>query len=200
VSSKGRILIYDYREGYVIDATTGEVVDRVYDYSPAGGCPEDRGDAGRLSRNSRVTQPVSYEYYKNRVLYEKAMRLENLGFVVDYDRLFTIGFKKALRKESSVRVEWAFKETGLLPELEGILREIEVKAPHVLTRSRRSLLVIAYAIRELRAGRTPSYSESPVRGLVREGLFRRALGIALRLYKELDSTGGGAVAEAPGRS
>ena len=200
MSSKGRILIYDYREGYVIDATTGEVVDRVYDYSPTGVCSENCGGAGRPSRNSRAAQPVSYEYYRDRELYKKAKRLENLGFVVDYSTLFSVGFKKALQKESSVRVEWAFKETGLLPELEGILREIEVKAPHVLTRSRRSLLVIAYAIRELRAGRVPSYSESPVRGLVREALFRRALGIALRLYKELDNTGGGAVAEAPGRS
>ncbi len=199
MSSRGRILIYDYEEGYVIDATTGEVVDRIYDYSPTGICPGGCGDAGRPSRNKQA-KPVSYEYYRNMELYKKATRLENLGFVVDYERIFTIGFKKALQKESSIRVEWAFKEMGLLPELEGILREIELKAPHVLTRSRRSLLVIAYAIRELRAGRVPSYSESPVRGLVREGLFRRALGIALRLYKELDNNGGGAVAEVPGRS
>jgi len=34
VSSRGRILIYDYREGCVIDAETGEVVERIYDYSP----------------------------------------------------------------------------------------------------------------------------------------------------------------------
>ena len=199
MSNKGRILIYDYREGYVIDATTGEVVDRIYDYSQTGICPGSCGDAGRPSR-SKQAKPVPYEYYRDRELYKKATRLENLGFVVDYSTLFSVGFKRALQKESSIRVEWAFKEMGLLPELEGILKEIEVKAPHVLTRSRRSLLVIAYAIRELRAGRRPSYSKSPVRGLVREGLFRRALRVALRLYKELDNTGGGAVAEVPGRS
>jgi hypothetical protein len=200
VSSRGRILIYDYEEGYVIDATTGEVVDRIYDYSPTGICPGGCGDTRRPRRNNQVTPPASHEYYRNRRLYEKVRRLEDSGFVVDYNRLFSVGFKRVLQKQSSIRVEGVFRERGLLPELEGILREIELKAPHVLARSRRSLLVIAYAIRELRAGRVPSYSKSPVRGLVREGLFRRALGIALRLYKELDNNGGGAVAEVPGHS
>ncbi|MEM0235271.1 hypothetical protein [Thermofilum sp.] len=42
-------LIYDYTEGYVIDAETGEVVDRIYDYSP----PRPRSDDGAVAENKK---------------------------------------------------------------------------------------------------------------------------------------------------
>jgi hypothetical protein len=187
VSSRDRILIYDYQEGYVIDAETGEVVERIYDYSPPS-----RGDACSrgAERDARQRREFksSYERYKEHCrVYREARRLEERGFVVDYSRLFTVGFKNSLRKRMSVAVEQRFRELGLLPELEEILEEIGEKAPHVLARSRRAQLLIAYALRELRAGRRPSYSQSPVKDLVHESLFRTALKIAQRLYKALHS-------------
>jgi len=189
VSSR-RALIYDYQEGYVIDAETGEVVDRIYDCSP----PRSRGEAaGAQSDSSRlVHKPVSQRYYRERRLYSKARRLEERGYVVDYARLFTVGFKRSLKRSTSVLVEQRFRELGILGELEAIIKEIEDKAPHILARTRAAQLLIAYALRELRAKRWPSYSLSPVRDVVNDSLFRTAVKIALRLHKQ-----GGAVASAP---
>jgi hypothetical protein len=95
VSSRGRILIYDYREGCVIDAETGEVVERIYDYSP----PSRDSESCEGKRGSqRGVQVVSRRYYRNRSLYAKAKRLERKGFVVDYSRLFSVGFKWSLKR------------------------------------------------------------------------------------------------------
>jgi hypothetical protein len=197
VSSRGRVLVYDYQEGYVIDAETGEVVDRIYDYSPpsrgADTCPSVERDA-----RQRREFKSSYERYKEHYrVYREARRLEERGFVVDYSRLFTVGFKNSLRRRTSVAVEQRFRELGLLDELNKIIEEIGERAPHVLARSRRAQLLIAYALRELRAGRRPSYSQCPVKDLVHESLFRATLKVAQRLYKALYSGGGERVAEAP---
>ena len=193
MSSRGRILIYDYREGCVIDAETGEVVERIYDYSPPSRDVEKCGDEKRSS--PRRAQVVSRKYYRNRSLYAKAKRLERKGFVVDYSKLFSVGFKWSLKRPSSLKLEQFFKELGLLPELEEIIREISREAPHLLTRSRRAQLLIAYVLRELRAGRTPSYSE--FKDIVSDGLFRKAVRIANRLlYKTTNSNRGVHLAEA----
>jgi hypothetical protein len=39
---------------------------------------------------------VTRKYYRNRSLYAKARRLEKKRFVVDYSKLFSIGFKQCL--------------------------------------------------------------------------------------------------------
>jgi hypothetical protein len=140
VSSRGRVLIYDYEEGYVVDAETGEVVERIYDYSPPSGDME----LCEGKRGSRRAQVVSRRYYRNRSLYAKAKRLERKGFVIDYSRLFSVGFKWSLKRPSSIKLEQFFRELGLLPELEEIIGEIGREAPHLLTRSRRAQLLIAY--------------------------------------------------------
>jgi hypothetical protein len=197
VSSRGRVLVYDYQEGYVIDAETGEVVDRIYDYSPPSRGAECSKSIERDAHQRREFKS-SYERYKEHYrVYREARRLEERGFVVDYSRLFTVGFKNSLRRRTSVAVEQRFRELGLLDELNKIIEEIGEKAPHVLARSRRAQLLIAYALRELRAGRRPSYSQSPVKDLIHESLFRATLKIAQRLYNALYSGGGERVAEAP---
>jgi hypothetical protein len=197
VSSRGRVLVYDYQEGYVIDAETGEVVDRIFDYSPPSRGADTCSRSVERDARQRREFKSSYERYKEHYrVYREARRLEERGFVVDYSRLFTVGFKNSLRRRASVAVEQRFRELGLLPELEEILEEVGERAPHVLARSRRAQLLIAYALRELRAGRWPSYSQSPVKDLVHESLFRTALKIAQGLYKALYSGGGERVAEA----
>ena len=192
MSSRNRVLIYDYREGCVVDAETGEVVERIYDYSPPS---RDVEKCGEKSGSPRRAQVVSRKYYRDRSLYSKAKRLERKGFVVDYSKLFSVGFKWSLKRPSSLKLEQFFRELGLLPELEEIIREIGKAAPHLLTRSRRAQLLIAYVLRELRAGRTPSYSE--FKDIVSDGLFRKAVRIASRLlYKTPNSNRGVHLAEA----
>ena len=192
MSSRNRVLIYDYREGCVVDAETGEVVERIYDYSPPS---RDVEKCGEKSGSPRRAQVVSRKYYRDRSLYSKAKRLERKGFVVDYSKLFSVGFKWSLKRPSSLKLEQFFRELGLLPELEEIIREIGKAAPHLLTRSRRAQLLIAYVLRELRAGRTPSYSE--FKDIVSDGLFRKAVRIANSLlYKATNSNRGVHLAEA----
>jgi len=186
VSSRNRVLIYDYEEGCVVDAETGEVVERIYDYSPPS---RDVEKCGEKSGSPRRAQVVSRKYYRNRGLYAKARRLERKGFVVDYSRLFSVGFKWSLKRPSSIKLEQFFRELGLLPELEEIIGEIGREAPHLLTRSRRAQLLVAYVLRELRAGRTPSYSE--FKDIVSDGLFRKAVRIASRLLYKAPSSGRG---------
>jgi len=192
VSIRNRVLIYDYEEGCVVDAETGEVVERIYDYSPPSRDTESCGDGKRGSQ--RRAQIVSKRYYRNRGLYAKARRLERKGFVVDYSRLFSVGFKWSLKRPSSLRLEQFFRELGLLPELEEIIGEIAREAPHLLTRSRRAQLLVAYVLRELRAGRMPSYSE--FKDIVSDGLFRKAVRIANRLLYKTNSNRGVRLAEA----
>ena len=190
MSSNSRILVYDYQEGYVIDAETGEVVDRIYDCSPPRSREEVAG--AQLSNGSRLVRlPVSQKYYRERRLYSKARRLEERGYVVDYARLFSVGFKRSLKRESSVKLEQYFRELGILDELVQVLREIESTAPHVLARSWRAQLLIAYAVRELRAGRRPRYAV--VKGVVHDSLFRKAVEVAKQLLYNTPTSSRGLV-------
>lgn len=173
------IYIYDYCEGYVIDASTGEVVDRIFDYSPQGYVSEGESVNRFVRRSCLGRRSVKLR------LYRKAKRFEERGFVVDYSRLFSSGFKRSVLHEKSVKAEVFFNHTGLLGELEEVLREVGEKAPQLLTRSRRSQLVLAYVIRELKAGRKPRYRD--VKGLVGDTTFRKILMVA---QKYLERNGG----------
>ena len=76
------------------------MVDRVYDYSPRQ-CSSDL-DQG-VARGSERRSPVSRGYRRMSALYRAARRLEERGYVVDYARLFSVGFKRSLKRESSVK-------------------------------------------------------------------------------------------------
>ena len=171
--------IYDYCEGYVIDAETGEVVDRIFDYSPPAHSTDHNTERPLNYNNNRLVHPALRGYYKNRRLYAKARRLEERGFVVDYSRLFDVGFKRSVLHEKSVKAEIFFNHAGLLAELEGIIREISERAPYLLARSRRGQLALAYVIKKMREGEKPRYRE--LRGIVSENAFRRALRAAEKL-------------------
>jgi len=173
--SRQPVYVYEYSEGYVINSSTGEVVDRIFDYSPQAHHSIDHC-ADRSLNHSRLIHPVLRGYHKNRRLYARARRLEEKGFVVDYNKLFDIGFKKSVLHEKSVKAERLFNHLGLLTELEEIIGEVSKRAPHLLARSRRGQLALAYVIRELRTSRRPRYSE--LRGIVSESAFRNILRIA----------------------
>jgi len=65
-------LVYDYSEGYVIDAETGEVVDRIYDYSPPRRAEsyEVEPEHGKVKyRPGRLRRLI--EVYKKLAVYEE---------------------------------------------------------------------------------------------------------------------------------
>ncbi|MEM1930275.1 MAG: hypothetical protein QXH81_09915, partial [Thermofilaceae archaeon] len=116
-----RQLVYDYSEGYVVDAETGEVVDRIYDYSP----PRPRSDNVAVeNKRTRAAMPGKglgklIEAYRRLVEYEKQ------GYIVDYERALSNRMIKALKHERSVKAEKHFAEKGLLNKLAEIVEELD---------------------------------------------------------------------------
>lgn len=164
--AEARVLVYDYAEGYVVDARTGEVVDRIYDYSPP------RGDQRPEVAKDRFAGRRPGERLKR--LYEAYRRfvyLEERGFVVEFEKLLSCERRvKTLKHERSIRAERYFAELGLLDTLAKIVEELDAKG-YTSGMTLRGRLVLAYVLYKLSRGETPRYSE--LRGVVSESTFRK---------------------------
>ncbi len=74
-------LIWDYERGEVIDASTGEVVDRIFYYGP----PRPRAEEEKPRRPRYSGGRRDWVRYR---LYRRGLELETRGYLVDYDKLF----------------------------------------------------------------------------------------------------------------
>ncbi|MEM2025036.1 MAG: hypothetical protein QXW94_01945 [Desulfurococcaceae archaeon] len=162
---KERKLVYDYAEGYVIDAETGEVVERIYDCSP----PKIARSGAFERRGKRAGKPKA----KLRRLVERYRELANYearGYLVDYEKVFSERMIKSLKHERSAKAERFFAEKGLLDKLASIVEELDARG-FTSGMTLRGRLVLAYALYALSRGEIPEYSE--LGEVVSESTFRR---------------------------
>lgn len=161
-----RQLIYDYKEGYVIDAETGEVVDRIYDYSPS-----------MMTQYEREIEPesdrIKYRPWRLKKLietYRKIVIYEERGYIVDYEKLVHNKMINALKHEKSLKAEKYFAEKGILDKLKRTIEELDERG---LTSGMtiRGRLVLAYILYKLSHGEIPEYQE--LRKIVSDSTIRR---------------------------
>ncbi|MEM1696400.1 MAG: hypothetical protein QXQ90_07370 [Desulfurococcaceae archaeon] len=174
-----RQLVYDYSEGYVVDAETGEVVDRIYDYSP----PRPRSDDSAVVENKKRVRMPGKGLGRLIKAYRRLVEYEKQGYIVDYEKALSNRMIKTLVHERSVKAEKHFAEKGLLNKLAEIVEELD-KRGVTSGLTIRGRLVLAYVVYKLSRGETPRYNE--VQGVVSESTFRRIKRRAQRLIA-LDS-------------
>ncbi|MEM0235981.1 hypothetical protein [Thermofilum sp.] len=159
-------LVYEYSEGYVVDAETGEVVDRIYDYSP----PRPRSDDSAVAENKKRVRVPGKGLGKLIKAYRRLVEYEKQGYIVDYEKALSNRMIKTLKHERSMKAEKYFAEKGLLDKLSKIVEDLDARGV-TSGMSFRGRLAFAYIVYKLARGETPKYSD--VRGIVSESTFRR---------------------------
>ncbi|MEM0059290.1 MAG: hypothetical protein QXE10_02555 [Desulfurococcaceae archaeon] len=159
-------LIYDYTEGYVIDAETGEVVDRIFDYSQ----PRPRSDDSTVAENKKRARMPGKGLGKLIKAYRRLVEYERQGYIVDYEKALLNRMIKTLKHERSMKAEKHFAEKGLLDTLLKIVEELDARGM-TSGMSLRGRLAFAYIVYKLARGETPRYSD--VRDIVSESTYRR---------------------------
>ncbi|MEM0490313.1 MAG: hypothetical protein QXH73_03755 [Ignisphaera sp.] len=168
-------LIYDYTEGYVIDAETGEVVDRIFDYSQ----PRPRSDDSAAAENKKRARMPGKGLGRLIKTYRRLVEYEKQGYIVDYEKALN-RMIKTLKHERSVKAEKHFAEKGLLDKLSKIVEDLDARGV-TSGMSFRGRLAFAYIVYKLARGETPKYSD--VRGIVSESTFRRIRSKAQRFIQ-----------------
>lgn len=171
-----RRLVYDYSEGYVIDAETGEVVDRIFDYSPPRRTQEDRVEL----EHKKIKYTPGKKLRRLVEAYQRLIIYEEQGYIVDYERLVHDKMIKTLKHERSARAEKYFAEKGVLDKLMKTVIELDERG---LTSGMtlRGRLVLAYILYKMSRGETPEYGE--LKKIVSDTTIRR---IKQRLKKFLN--------------
>jgi len=78
------LIIWDYNTGDVICADTGEIIDRIYDYSPARRREEE--PITIPYREARKHRRFIIKYIRDLRKYNEAKKFEEQGFIVDFDK------------------------------------------------------------------------------------------------------------------
>ena len=158
-SSVGRVLVYDYENGYIVDQGTGEVVGVIYDYDiplqsewiEERGVKKDRGVEEAFRRRSR-------ELYRLYRAYREYRRFEERGFIVDWGKVFSGERVKTLTRRASLQAQELFKGMGLLKELEELVKELDEEG-YTSGLSRKSRLVLAYMVYKMMRGEKPVHRD-----------------------------------------
>jgi len=140
--------VWDYREGIVVCMDNGEVIGRIYDYSP----PRTREDEQQLQPHLwHRPKKVVHGYKKRMSIYMKLLRYErSLGndYVVDEEKFF----EAHLNGKNQVRTIKHIRSLGIVltDEDEELIRIGEEfvfkKAPHLLARSERGRKALSFLV------------------------------------------------------
>ncbi len=147
-------LIWDYERGEVICSSTGEVVDKIYDYTPH---PlhekiEVIEQRQKLVRTRPKRNPVEKKYRKHLLFYNKASRIieSKPWLTVDYDKLFKIGrFIKTLSSHSTNKALRNIEEKGIRRDLDKVIEIIKEVEPAAVSRTERAKYALAYIVLKL---------------------------------------------------
>lgn len=176
------ILVWE--DGFVIDTSTGEVVDRIYDYGPLREKWETR-EYLSLKLRGRSELERGMKKLKRRLrrlvsLYNQAKKLEEAGFSVDYSRLkkhnyvddpygALENFKKMLEEET-------------LQLLDKIIESLKNKEPTAFMRTLRARYVLAHMILTLARGGKIKHTSYEF--TVSRTTYNRLSHIARKIYKK----------------
>jgi len=140
--------VWDYREGVVVCMDNGEVIGRIYDYSP----PRTREDEQQSQPHLRHRpKKVVHGYLRRLKAYMKLLRYEKSlgdGYVVDEEKLF----EAYMNGENQVRTIKHIRSLGIIltdkdEELIRIGEEfVSKKAPHLLARSERGRKALSFLV------------------------------------------------------
>lgn len=182
-------IIWDYDRGEVICSSTGEVIDRIYDYGPIHERPETIEQRHLLLKNRPRINIVERRYRKHLRTYIIAERMirDKPWLHVDYDRLFETGkFIHTIRSRSTDRALKNVKQNGLEKKLKKILDLIKEIDPVAISRTERAKLALAYILLNyIEKNTPPDIGETVSIFNISHTTYRRLDRIARRLYNKL---------------
>ncbi len=182
-------LVWDYMRGEVICTTTGEVVDRIYDYGPVHEKPETIEQRQLLLRSRPRVNIVEKRYRRHLRTYLVAERMIDgkPWLRIDYDKLFRTGrFIHTIRSRSTDQALRNVREHGLEDKLRSIIDLLHEIDPVAVSRTERAKLALAYIILNyIVEGHPPDIGETVELFSISHTTYRRLERIARRLYGKL---------------
>ena len=144
-------LVWDYARGEIICTLTGEVVDRIIDYSRVNKYyNENRHNIRRVNIDAVKKHEKYLRTHRCYLrIYNKALNLvKNKPWLnVDFDKLFKLGkFVETLESENTRRALENMRSLGLLNKLEQILNIVSEIDPTTTSRTKRARLALAYML------------------------------------------------------
>lgn len=146
-------LVWDYFRGEVICSSTGEVIDKIYEYRDLGSnMYSDEENASNFKKTSRKTlggKDLVKKYKEDLALYNKALRfIRNKPWLTfDFDKLITTRkFINTLYSRNTVKTINNVSKMGLLTILKKIVSLIGEIEPSAICRTERTKLALAYIV------------------------------------------------------
>ncbi|WFO75720.1 TFIIB-type zinc ribbon-containing protein [Desulfurococcaceae archaeon MEX13E-LK6-19] len=161
-SNCGGPLVWDYFRGEVICSTTGEVVDRIYDYSDTRSTNQEDTkitiDTTVINRHKNLLR----DYRRNLKMYRKALSLiKNRPWLqIDFDKVVETGkFVNTIYSKSTLKALETVDKMGISSILKKIIRFIEEIDPVAVSRTERTKLALAYMVYKKMKGEPVSPKE-----------------------------------------
>ncbi len=182
-------LVWDYERGEVICSSTGEVVDRIYDYGPTIMKPETRERLELELRSKPKRNHLELRYSRDyRVYLEAEKRVRGKPWlVVDYDKLLkTRRFVKTISSHNTIRALDNIRRLGLERDLKKVMELIETVEPSALSRTERARNALAYIVMSfLDKHRPPDPLETVEIFQISNTTYKRLERVAKRIYYKL---------------
>ncbi len=182
-------LVWDYERGEIVCTLTGEVVDRIYDYSPVYEKQETIERIELNLRNRPRRNPIEKKYSRDYHIYMRARnRIKNKPWLsIDYDKLFkTRRFIRTITSHSTLKALDNIERLGLREKLEEILGVIEAIEPSALARTERARNALAYILLNIiEYSRPPDPRQTIEIFQISITTYRRLERVAKRIYSKL---------------
>jgi len=182
-------LVWDYERGEIVCTLTGEVVDRIYDYSPVYEKQETIERIELNLRNRPRRNPIEKKYSRDYHIYMRARnRIKNKPWLsIDYDKLFkTRRFIRTITSYSTLKALDNIERLGLREKLEEILGVIEAIEPSALARTERARNALAYILLNIiEYSRPPDPRQTIEIFQISITTYRRLERVAKRIYSKL---------------
>lgn len=182
-------IVWDYIRGEVICSSTGEVIDRIYDYGPIRERLETIEQRNLLLKNRPKTNSIERRYRKHLRTYIVAQKMikDKPWLHVDYDKLFETGkFIHTIRSKSTDQALKNVRRSGLekkLKEMIDLIREID---PVAVSRTERAKLALAYILLNyIEKNTPPDIGETIAIFNISHTTYRRLERIARRLHSRI---------------
>ena len=182
-------IIWDYIRGEVICSSTGEVIDRIYDYGPVHEKLETIEQRNLLLKNRPRVNFIKRRYRKHLRTYIVAERMikDKPWLHVDYDKLFETGkFIHTIRSKSTDRALKNVREKGLEEKLKRIIDLMKEIDPVAVSRTERAKLALAYILLNyIEKNSPPDIGKTVSIFSISHTTYRRLERIARRLYNKI---------------
>ena len=182
-------IIWDYIRGEVICSSTGEVIDRIYDYGPVHERLETIEQRNLLLKNRPRVNFIERRYRKHLRTYIVAERMikDKPWLHIDYDKLFETGkFIHTIRSKSTDRALKNVRESGLEEKLKRIVDLMKEIDPAAVSRTERARLALAYILLNyIEKNSPPDIGKTVSIFSISHTTYRRLERIARRLYNKI---------------